>query len=136
LQIAGTIYKIVLREAMSQYDYKPEYKRHLPHIQPPGATLFVTIRLAGSIPKVELERLKMEAEEREDAIRQTAVSSQIPSLIYQEQKRQFARWDDLLDCAASGPRWLSQPEGCQNCSGQLTFLGWKCLRPGCFFRDV
>ena len=95
---------------MSQYDYKPEYKRHLPHIQPPDATLFVTIRLAGSIPKVALERLKIESEERENAIRQTAVSSQIPSLIYQEQKRQFARWDDLLDCAASGPRWLRQPE--------------------------
>lgn len=107
---------------MSQYDYKPEYKRHLPHIQPPGATLFVTIRLAGSIPKVELERLKMEAEEREDAIRQTAVSSQIPSLIYQEQKRQFARWDDLLDCAASGPRWLSQPEVARIVVDSLHFL--------------
>ncbi|MCB8943406.1 MAG: transposase [Ardenticatenaceae bacterium] len=95
---------------MSNYNYKLEYERHLPHIQPPGACLFVTIRLAGSIPTEVLERLKMEAEEREQTIRQTAVSTQQPHLLYNEQKRQFGRWDDVLDRAESGPHWLSQPE--------------------------
>ncbi|MCP5098235.1 MAG: hypothetical protein GY943_22020 [Chloroflexi bacterium] len=55
---------------MSQYDYKLEYERNLPHIQPPGAVLFVTFRLAGSIPKEILAQLKDEAEERERIIRQ------------------------------------------------------------------
>jgi hypothetical protein len=31
---------------MSGLDFKPFYHRNLPHIQPPGATLFVTYRLA------------------------------------------------------------------------------------------
>ncbi len=110
---------------MSQYDYKPEYERHLPHIQPPGATLFVTFRLAGSIPEVALERLKREAEEREEVLRQTAVSANLSSLIYQEQKRQFARWDDLLDRAESGPRWLSQPEIARIVVNSLHFLDGK-----------
>ncbi|HUM68690.1 MAG TPA: hypothetical protein PLK31_07580 [Chloroflexota bacterium] len=95
---------------MSQYDYKPEYQRNLPHIQPPGATLFVTFRLAGSIPTAVLEQLKEEAEEQEQRIRATAVPVDLPYLLYQEQKRQFARWDAVLDRADSGPRWLGQPE--------------------------
>jgi len=95
---------------MSNYDYKPEYERHLPHIQPPGACLFVTIRLAGSIPMEVLERLKLEAEERERMIRQTADPADLPRLLYEEQKRQFGRWDKILDRGEYGPRWLSQPE--------------------------
>ena len=35
---------------MPNLDYKLHYRRNLPHLQPPGATLFVTFRLAGSIP--------------------------------------------------------------------------------------
>ena len=95
---------------MGQYNYKPEYKRHLPHIQPPDATLFVTIRLTGSIPRAVLERLKMEAEEREEQLKQTAVSAELPRLFYEEQKRQFGRFDAVLDKAETGPFWLGRPE--------------------------
>lgn len=95
---------------MSQYDYKPEYERYLPHIQPPGAILFVTIRLAGSLPKAVLERLRMEAEEGERLIRQTAEPAETGRLIYEEQKRQFGRFDAELDKAESGPKWLGLPE--------------------------
>ena len=35
---------------MGNLDYKPDYRRNLPHIQPPSATFFVTFRLAGSLP--------------------------------------------------------------------------------------
>ncbi len=107
---------------MSQYDYKPEYERNLPHIQPPGATLFVTIRLAGSIPKEVLAQLKDEAEERERIIRQTAVSTQQYPYIYEEQKRQFGRWDEVLDRAEHGPHWLGQPEIAAIVVNSLHFL--------------
>ncbi|MCE2439402.1 MAG: hypothetical protein J4F39_08250 [Candidatus Latescibacteria bacterium] len=40
---------------MSHFDYKPFYRRNLPHIQPPGATFFVTFILAGSLPKTVLK---------------------------------------------------------------------------------
>lgn len=95
---------------MNQYDYKPAYERNLPHIQPPGATLFVTFRLAGSIPRVVLEQFKREAEEREKAMKLTAVSPTPSYLIYQEQKRYFGQVDAYLDLAASGPQWLCRPE--------------------------
>lgn len=95
---------------MNQYNYKQEYKRNLPHIQPPGAILFITFRLVGSIPKVVLEQLKMEVEKRERQIKQTAVSNELASLLYEEQKRQFGRFDEFLDQASSGPLWLRKLE--------------------------
>lgn len=95
---------------MSQYDYKPEYQRNLPHIQPPGATLFVTFRLADSLPLTVLRQLKEEAEEREKQIMITADGVEQAALLYRERKQQFGRWDAALDRAASGPHWLKQPE--------------------------
>ena len=38
-------------------EYRFFYKRHLPHFQPAGATLFITFRLAGSIPVEVMEQL-------------------------------------------------------------------------------
>ncbi len=95
---------------MSQYDYRPDYKRHLPHFQPPGSSLFVTFRLADSIPKVVLERLKREAEARERILKETPDPSERDRLLYEESKRQFGRFDEILDKATTGPFWLGQPE--------------------------
>jgi len=39
---------------VSEYIYKERTERNLPHFHSPGATLFVTFRLAGTIPKPTL----------------------------------------------------------------------------------
>ena len=88
--------------------YKLEYERRLPHIQPPGATLFVTFRLADSIPAAKLRELLAEAERltRElEQIEDTAVRRQQH---YIAQKRLFGLWDDALDTAQQGPFWLKE----------------------------
>jgi hypothetical protein len=41
-------------------NYREFYHRHLPHWQPPDATLFVTFRLAGSLPQTVIEELRKE----------------------------------------------------------------------------
>ena len=41
------------------------YRRHLPHQQPAGATLFITFRLAGSLPRVVIDQLQTQRN-RED----------------------------------------------------------------------
>jgi len=58
---------------MNQFDFKQYHRRALPHVQPPEATLFITFRLDGSIPRsvldewlrekklLESERLRREA---------------------------------------------------------------------------
>jgi REP element-mobilizing transposase RayT len=65
------------------------HRRNLPHYYPPGATLFLTWRLFGSLPreaKVALETAQPNP------------------------GRAFVACDRLLDRNAAGPQWLRQPE--------------------------
>jgi REP element-mobilizing transposase RayT len=91
------------------YDYRTDYRRNLPHYQPRGAILFVTFRLAGSVPIAVLQQLKAEAEAREERIRLGGDGPEQQRLLYEERKRQFGRWDDVLDAAREGPHWLGEP---------------------------
>ncbi len=91
---------------MSQFDYKPSYRRHLPHIQPPGATLFVTFRLAGSIPVEILCQLNEEQERIEKRLAQIGDPAERAHLADREQRRLFGKWDKALDSAQAGPFWL------------------------------
>lgn len=95
---------------MSNLDYKPFYSRNLPHIQPPGATIFVTYRLAGSIPQSVIEALIEEAERMEKKAAAIADKKERIRETYKMHKQLFGKWDAVLDKAASGPTWLSQPE--------------------------
>jgi putative transposase len=110
---------------MSQYDYKPEYKRNLPHIQPPGATLFVTFRLANSLPQTVLRQLQEEAASREKQITLVAAAHEQDKLLYQERKRQFGQWDSSLDKTISGQSWLRQPEIADMVAGSLHYRHGK-----------
>ncbi len=78
------------------------YRRNLPHRLPPGETLFITFRLANSLPRVVIEKLKAEWEH----LREKAEDAE---QTYALQKRYFGRYDTLLDRADSGPTWLRQP---------------------------
>ncbi len=65
------------------------YERNLPHWQPEGRTIFLTWRLHGSLPRKFARRLRN---------------------LQQEPEKQFLAADLRLDAAATGPRWLSDPE--------------------------
>ncbi|WP_035563084.1 transposase [Hymenobacter sp. IS2118] len=87
---------------------KTIYQRNLPHILPPGGTVFITFRLAGSIAAVVVQRL---ADERERAIAEACVQLALPQArakaVYDIRKAHFARYDAVLDRAADGPTWLN-----------------------------
>jgi REP element-mobilizing transposase RayT len=71
------------------------YQRNLPHILPPGETVFVTFRLAGSLPA---ELLAHWAEEQ-----------RLHELGHGEAPR-FSKFDSWLDQPdTAGPDWLRQP---------------------------
>ena len=63
--------------------FRRMYRRNLPHWHPPGASLFVTWRLAGTFPGLEWSI---------------------------QDGRMFVERDQALDRAADGPVWLCQPE--------------------------
>lgn len=92
---------------MSQFFFKNFYRRNLPHIQPEGATLFITFRLANSLPKEVVERLKAEQEEAEKRSKQIADEHEREKQLDQARRRFFGKWDDALDSLAYGEKYLS-----------------------------
>jgi REP element-mobilizing transposase RayT len=69
------------------------YERNLPHRLPDGAVLFITYRLAGSLPREVSAGMAAEAN--------------MPAKAH---KRAFAHYDEWLDGEPSGPHWLAQPK--------------------------
>jgi putative transposase len=121
---------------MSALEYKPFYRRHLPHIQPHGATLFVTFRLAGSIAAEALKRLQEEAEQIERALARIPDPQECGRRAYLEQRRLFGMWDLALDTARCGPFWLREPhvadlvaESLRYRDGHVYDLGAFCIMP-------
>ena len=94
------------REQLSQFEYRFFYRRHLPHIQPPGGTLFVTFRLAESIPGEVWERLCEETQQIEAVLARISNLQERGQRAYAAQRRLFGQWDGVLDAAQSGPMWL------------------------------
>jgi putative transposase len=92
-------------------NFKPFYRRYLPHFHQDGATYFVTTRLAGSLPKEVILRL---AHENEEAISQIRLSDesdyQKQELIDEQQRRHFGKFDKYLDSIVDGNHWLKQPD--------------------------
>ena len=76
------------------------YERNLPHRLPPGATIFVTFRLSGSLPLEAVKQLREEA--------QLPVEPLEDEVAYARQRRYFGKFDEQLDAAATGPVWLGQ----------------------------
>jgi len=86
--------------------FKSFYRRNLPHIQPVGATLFVTFRLNGSLPRSVIERIAAQCHQLKTRLEQAPVDN----LRYGSLKvarRQFAFLENCLDRAAYGPTWLA-----------------------------
>jgi len=98
--------------------YKHVYRRNLPHVQPPGATLFVTFRLAGSLPAEVLERWREEAKVREKLLASLPEEEQ-DARRYLEGRRFFGRYDAELDGASYGPTWLRRPDVAAAVAGRL-----------------
>jgi REP element-mobilizing transposase RayT len=99
---------------------------NLPHWQPAGATFFVTMRLAGSIPRHIIEEIKVrkafdvQAKERElehDA-------QKLATELYNIEKRYFGIFDKELD-KSNEPYWLREKEIAEIVKASIEFLEGK-----------
>lgn len=77
------------------------YRRNLPHIHPENTPIFITFRLANSLPISVLERLRRERDAEREKL------SHIENR-YNVDKKHFARYDEWLDRIGTAPRWLQQ----------------------------
>jgi len=91
---------------MGRLGYREFYRRHLPHIQPPGATLFVTFRLAGSLPESAVERLSRVAGFNRRVQEASSGPEERPRRAHTDLERLLGRWDAALDEASAAPSWL------------------------------
>ncbi|MEA3345020.1 MAG: transposase [Chloroflexota bacterium] len=121
---------------MGNLEYRLFYRRHLPHIQPPGATLFLTFRLADSIPAEVLQQLLEESQRVETILENIPDSQERRRRAYLEQRRLFGKWDKALGTAQSGPFWLRNPriaalvsESLHYRNGQVYDLHAFCIMP-------
>jgi len=84
------------------------YRRHLPHYQPGNAIYFVTFRLADSLPKAVLDKIK------DEYSHQYRLAQRMPDKLDREKriidlkKKRFGNIDKFLDRCGSGPLWLRE----------------------------
>jgi REP element-mobilizing transposase RayT len=118
-------------------DYKSYTERHRPHFQPVDSILFVTYRLAGSIPKSTvreyqaknkwlLEKLKAAeaVAENGDAAALKSWSERFEAF-YREW---FLKFEEILDKAASGPAWMKDERIAEIVAGTIRDLDGEAYR--------
>lgn len=93
----------------SRLSYKFSYHRRLPHIQPEGATFFLTSRLADSLPTEVIERLHQEKEKLDYELEKIFNKKEQEETKHFASERMFSQWDDALDASNTGTRYLSDP---------------------------
>jgi REP element-mobilizing transposase RayT len=98
------------------------YERNLPHRLPPGSEIFLTFRLADSLPARVLFKLHA----------QFASASDEPANTYAQQRRYFGRFDDLLDASQHGPTWLREPAIAEVVGGSLRHFHGKAYTLICY----
>jgi putative transposase len=84
------------------------YHRRLPHWQPPGATIFITYRLFGSLPADVILQLSEEKRRLTKLPPRPGETRRDRSL--REGKQLFALADQALDTIRGGPHYLAQPD--------------------------
>lgn len=102
---------------MSQFEFKQFYTRNRPHKHPPDSVLFITFRLAGSVPKAVVNQYKAERiwlEKDFDSVQKrgssdAAMDEQLKRML-EFHRRWFGRFEEIMDRAKNGPMWLGQTE--------------------------
>ncbi len=107
---------------MNQFSYKETYRRKLPHIQPPGATLFITFRLAGSMPMNILRELLEERERTGRELARVKDKHERAKRAHVAERNFFGKWDNALETLSNGPYWLNQAEIAQVVADSLHYL--------------
>jgi putative transposase len=115
---------------MSHFRYRRAYRRNLPHIQPQGATFFITFRLAGSLPETVVNQWKRERIWLEH-LAQTNLShyNQIKSDF---DRIWFAKFESLLDQTTAGPLWLKDKRVSSMVAESLHYRDWDVYRLDAF----
>ncbi len=90
----------------------------LAHLQPVGATFFVTFRLFGSIPRSEIQKLFENKQKLKTKIYKEKPKDYL-SLLSKIEKDFFKQFDIVLDKIKAGPTYLKEPKVAQTVIDKL-----------------
>jgi hypothetical protein len=117
---------------MGQFGYKEFSERHRPHIHPPGSILFVTYRLAGSIPQATVRQYRAKKEWFDHQLKRAQekdFNDQAPEVsawlerVEKFKRDWFLKFEDILHKAKVGTELqLRSQKACDNWMGKHT--GW------------
>jgi len=94
----------MVKKAKSDAETSIFYRRRLPHWQPPGAVLFLTWRLRGSLPSEAIARLIEKREQLQgEPVRPEETEKERD---IRHAKILFQLMDEMLDRVHCGPKWL------------------------------
>lgn len=122
---------------MAEYIYKERTERNLPHIHPPDATLFVTFRLAGTVPKPALRRYHAQKQWWEEETRRIIglkLKDDSPEMEAHEQRflefrrKWFVEFEDILHKEETGPTWLKDERVAKIVADALHYRDGKVYR--------
>jgi REP element-mobilizing transposase RayT len=98
-------------------EFKRFYRRKLPHLQTAGGTIFVTFRLAGSVPKSVIHSYKNEKRHIDEQIKMFVrvdesgdTQDERSNRLKQFHREWFKKFEDALHKADVGPTWLKLSE--------------------------
>jgi REP element-mobilizing transposase RayT len=122
---------------MTNLEYKQFTRRRRPHIHPPGARLFVTYRLAGSIPKSTVREYKAKKEWLENELSRVRLAErdvEAPELknwlerIERFNRDWFLKSEAILHQAKVGPMWMRDEKVADAVADSLRGLDGKVYR--------
>jgi REP element-mobilizing transposase RayT len=104
---------------------KEFYVRNLPHYHPKHATFSIVFRLAGSLPKSVIDRLKEEHAKHVRFLLGISNERKRREMILEYRSTHFEEFDSLLDTASNGPYWLREEPVAQVVADSIRFRGEK-----------
>jgi REP element-mobilizing transposase RayT len=100
---------------MGTLDYKGFSKRHRPHIHPPDSIIFVTYRLAGSIPRAVVRAYKAKKDwliNQLNVARKTGLANSDEQLqhwleqVEEFNRAWFVKFEEIMHKVETGPMWM------------------------------
>jgi len=123
---------------MNKLGYKQFSERHRPHIHPLGATLFVTFRLAGSIPASTVRYYQAKKAWLADQVRRTTNTSGardcdgLEESVEKFEREWTIKFEAILHKAQSGPMWMKDERVADAVAETLHKLNGDAYRLDCF----
>ena len=122
---------------MNKLGYKQFSERHRPHIHPVGATLFITFRLAGSIPASTVRDYHAKKAWLADQVKRATNIPARHGEALKERVRRFERewtvkFEAILHKAQSGPMWMKDERVADCVTETLHRLDGNAYRLDCF----